>query len=174
MNDTNHNNDAEHFARANEQEHQVTDTEPTLDGIEVEPSKAAVFDEFVKSQLKSGLIAFDRMEMPRFDAEYASNAEHAAAYAPYHAAVNSFLWHSTLAHVLIRVKENAPRIAEAIVSEVKDYLDAGDAYPEWIWDWAVAAGLDPETIKTEAREKYAAWLAAPPRAVPAAPVAVTP
>jgi hypothetical protein len=152
----------------------MTDAEPTLDGIEIEPSKAAVFDEFVKSQLKSGLIAFDRMEMPRFDSEYASNAEHEAAYAPYHAAVSSFLWHSTLAHVLIRVKENAPRIAEAIVSEVKDYLDSGDAYPEWIWDWAVAAGLDPDAVTAEAREKYEAWLASPPKTMPAVPVEVIP
>ena len=152
----------------------MTDAEPTLDGIEVEPSKAVVFDEFVKSQLKSGLIAFDRMEMPPFDVEYATNAEHEAAYAPYHAAVSSFLWHSTLAHVLIRVKENAPRIAEAIAFEVKDYLDAGDAYPEWIWDWAVGAGLDPDAIKDEARAKYEAWLATPPKAAPVTPVEVTP
>jgi hypothetical protein len=154
---------AEQIARAEEQEHEMTDTEPTLEGIEIEPSKAAVFDDFLKTMLASGLVALDRMTLPPWDTEYATNGDSEAAHAEYYRDMHEYLWSATIAHVLIRVKENAPRIAEAIAAEVGEYLDAGDTYPEWIWQWATEVGLDPEKIKADAREKREAWLKKPVR-----------
>jgi hypothetical protein len=136
----------------------------TKEGIMPETTeKPFTLDGFVADHLRDGLIYEDLMVLPPWDAEYALNSDREDAYQPFYSAMNGFHFNAVLAHVLIRVKEANPDLAASIGAEVESYIDAGDAYPEWIWDWATEAGLDPEKIRAEAREKRAAWLAEPTR-----------
>jgi hypothetical protein len=139
--------------------------ETPLDGIEVEIGQKPIFDAFLASSLKQALISWDLSDLPPYEAVMAckTNAEVSALYAQYHADLHAFLWHATMAHFMIRLEEVAPPIAWAITADVKDYLDSGDAYTEWIWDWATTRGIDAEAVTTEARAKHAAWLAGPTR-----------
>jgi len=131
----------------------------TLPGLEDDTPPAAPF---IAELLTQALVDFDRSNIPTLEASRAckTNAERDALYAPYLRDLYSFLWHSSLAHVLIRVEESSPNLAAGIAHEVQQWLDAGDAYPEWVYDWAKSRGLDPETIVREAGEARTAWLAA--------------
>ncbi len=137
-------------------------TDETLPGLEENTPPAAPF---IKTLLSEGLIAYDRMELPPADAAaaLATNADVEALYAPWHRDLHDFLWAATLAHVLIRLEENHPNLAAGIAREVDQFLDAGDAYPEWIWEWATDRGLNPDEIIADARAKHEAWLASAPR-----------
>lgn len=121
--------------------------------------------EFIKSQLESALIAFDRMELPSTEARDAckTNAEIDALYAPWLRDIHSFLSHATLAHVLIKVEENHPNLAAGIAHEVDAFLDAGDIYNEAVYDWAKHCGMDPEQIVADARTQHDEWLNTVPR-----------
>ncbi|MEA9983680.1 hypothetical protein [Subtercola sp. RTI3] len=143
----------------------MTDTteDTPLQGVDFEPPKALVFEEFLKESLSAALIYEDRMKLPEFGATDASktHADAQAIYADYFRDLHAFLWHATTAHFLIRMQENVPRVAEAIAAEVKSWLEYGDLYQEWIWDWARERGMDPEKIRSEARMEHQAWLAEP-------------
>ena len=120
-------------------------------------------DGFIRDHLHDGLIYVDRMELPPWDAAYATNAELEAGHAQFYAAMNGFHLHAVIAHVLIRLRERDATLAETLAAELKSYLDAGDAYPEWVWDWAEAAGLEPEKVQSDSRAKHAQWLTEPTR-----------
>lgn len=120
---------------------------------------------FIESLLKNALIADDAMTLPELaeTADCKTNTEVEAHYAAWYRDTYMFLMHASLAHVLIRLEENHPNLAAGLAAEVKDWLDAGDAYPEWVWDWAVKRGLDPEQIRADARERHEEWLNTVPR-----------
>lgn len=133
-----------------------------LEGIEVEESKRAVFEKLLTDSLRWALIADDQMELPEVAPEGMSNAEREAHYAAWYRDIYTFLKHAVIAHFLVRLHENIPRVAEAIAAEVHEFLEAGDAYPEWVWQWAAERGMDPDAIVAEARAKRAEWLAQRP------------
>lgn len=120
-------------------------------------------DEFIRKLLIDALIADRSENLPELSASRAcaTNAEVAALYAPWNAATYAFLMHAVTAHLLIRIHETSPNLAAGLAREVEDYLDAGDAYPEWVWEWATARGINTEETIETARAKHAAWLAAP-------------
>lgn len=108
---------------------------------------------FIADLLEGALIANDRMKLPDFGLieTCKTNAEIDALYLPYFNDLHALFYNACLAHVLIRVEENHPNLAAGLAAEVKDWLEAGDAYPEWIWEWATNRGLDPEKIIADAR-----------------------
>lgn len=120
---------------------------------------------FIVKLLESALISDDRMNLPERDAIEGckTNAEVEALYDPWYHHTYAFLMHAALAHILIRIEETQPNLAAGLAAEVEDYLDAGDAYPEWVWQWAEERGLVPEEIRTEARTRREEWLATLPR-----------
>jgi hypothetical protein len=120
---------------------------------------------FIEDLLKQALVSEDLMTLPPLGAtdDCKTNAEVEAVYAAWYRDVHAFLWHASLAHVLIRLEENHPNLAAGLAHEVKEFLEAGDVYPEWVWEWATDRGMDPAQIRAEARQKRADWLAAAPR-----------
>lgn len=137
-------------------------TDTALPGMADQTPPAAPF---IAGLLEDALIADDRMKLPDWDAvkECTTNAEVRAMYEPYFHELHAFLFSATLAHVLIRLEENHPKLAAGIAAEVKDWLDAGDAYPEWVWQWAEERGLDPEKVRADARTAHEEWLNTVPR-----------
>ncbi|ANJ26790.1 hypothetical protein [Agromyces aureus] len=134
----------------------------TLPGLEDQTPPAGPF---IVSLLTNALIADDAMTLPELaaTADCKTNAEVEAHYAAWYRDTYTFLMHASLAHVLIRLEENHPNLAAGIAAEVKDWLEAGDAYPELIWEWATKRGLDPEKIRADARTAHEEWLATVPR-----------
>lgn len=137
-------------------------TDDILPGLDDRTPPAAPF---IADLLRDALVSDERMTLPDFDALHAckTNAEVEALYDPWYHHLFAFLMHATLAHVLIRIEENHPNLAAGLAAEVKDYLDAGDTYPELIWDWATARGLDPEQIRAKERTQHEEWLNTVPR-----------
>ena len=133
-----------------------------LPGLEDQTPPAT---EYIKELLRYALISDDAMQLPERDAIDAckTNAEVEALYDRWYHHTYAFLMHATLAHVLIRLEENHPNLAAGLAAEVQDFLDAGDAYPEWVWDWAEKRGLDPEKIRADARTKREEWLDTVPK-----------
>jgi len=120
-------------------------------------------DEFIQQMLKSALVANDRSKLPKLGAaaQCKTNAEIETLYAPWYRDTYWFLFSSVTAHMLIRIKDLSPNFAAGLAREVQDWLDAGDAYPEWVWDWASAAGIDPDKTIAKARAEVADWLGQP-------------
>ncbi len=140
----------------------MTDEVIPLEGVDFGPSKAAVFDRLLSESLKQAIVLEDRATLPQHS-EYATGADLEAAYTGWFRDTYGFLLNAVTA-----LQENVPRIAEAIASEVNDYLESGDAYPEWIWEWAAERGIDTEALRDEERARYATWLTLPPRPYQAA------
>lgn len=139
-----------------------TTQDTPLEGLDLGELKPAVFERLLRDSLRYAIVADNLMELPEVPPAGMSNGEREAYYAAWHRDVYAFLKHSVIAHFLIRLHENVPRIAEAIAAEVSEFLEAGDAYPEWVWQWATDRGMDPEAIIAEARAKREEWLARPP------------
>jgi hypothetical protein len=137
-------------------------TEEKLPGLEDQTPPAGPF---IALLLKDALVADDAMHLPELEAIRAckTNAEIEALYDRWHHHTYAFLMHATLAHMLIRVEESHPNLAAGLAAEVKGFLDAGDAYPEWVWERAQARGIDPEQIRADARTKHEEWLNTVPR-----------
>lgn len=117
----------------------------------------------IEEALRQALIYNDRMNLPRVDAKEvcATNAELEALYTPWYRDLHAFLQGAILAHVLIRVTEVSPRLANEIAHEVQEWCDAGDTYPEWIWEWANERGMDPDALVAKAKADTAEWLTQP-------------
>lgn len=137
-------------------------SEEKLPGLEDQTPPAGPF---IEGLLKDALVSGDAMHLPDLEAIHAckTNAEVEALYAPWYRDLHGFLFTASLAHVLIRLEENHPNLAAGLAAEVKDYLDAGDTYQEWVWEWAKARGLDPEQIPADARKAHDEWLNTVPR-----------
>jgi hypothetical protein len=119
--------------------------------------------DFIRSELTHALIYENRMELPPLGAtdDCNTHADSEAVHLPFFRDFEGFLRHSITAHVLLRITEADPVLAASIVNEIDSYAESGDAYPEMIWDWAIAAGLKPDEIVTKAREDREAWLKSP-------------
>jgi hypothetical protein len=120
---------------------------------------------WIKDLLESALISHDRMELPELEATRAckTNAEVEALHDAWYHHTYAFLMHSALAHVFIRLEENHPNLAAGLAAEVKDWIESGDAYPEWIWEWASERGLDPDEVIASARRGREEWLHTVPK-----------
>ena len=54
------------------------------------------------------------------------------------------------AALLILIQKLAPGLADKLLREWWEQVDAGDVLHEWVWEWATERGLDPEKISEEA------------------------
>ncbi|WP_104137278.1 hypothetical protein [Cryobacterium sp. Y62] len=68
----------------------------------------------------------------------------------------NFITQSIVADLFSTIQRVAPDEADAIASNFVDHSESGDYYPEVIWDWMTARGIDPEQIRTETAEEIAA------------------
>jgi hypothetical protein len=99
---------------------------------------------------------------PRADVEAATtHAETEALYLPFFRWVDAFTFRATTVHVLRRLREIDPTAADEIAAEVWAFMESGDAYPEWIWEWAEQEGIDAQAFSDAEREARAKWLAEP-------------
>lgn len=55
--------------------------------------------------------------------------------------------------LLILIQGLAPGLADKLLREWWEQVEAGDVLHEWVWEWATARGMNPEEIK----ETAAAW-----------------
>ncbi|MDN4644951.1 hypothetical protein [Arthrobacter sp. PsM3] len=65
----------------------------------------------------------------------------------------SYLLDSVIADVLQQIQGVNRTWADKAAAELEDKLEGGDYYPEMLWEWARARGLDPETITEKAKAR---------------------
>lgn len=99
---------------------------------------------------------------PREDVEAAvTNAEIETLYLPFFRWVDAFTFRATTAHALRRLREIDPGAADELAAEMRSFMESGDAYPEWIWEWAEQEGVDAQAFADEERAAREKWLAEP-------------
>ncbi|MGL3805872.1 hypothetical protein ACSYDW_07205 [Paeniglutamicibacter sp. R2-26] len=54
------------------------------------------------------------------------------------------------AALLVMIQGLAPGLADKLLNEWHERMEAGDVMAEFVWEWATERGLDPEEIKAEA------------------------
>lgn len=68
----------------------------------------------------------------------------------------NFVTHSIVADLFSTIQRVAPDEADGIAGLFVAQSESGDYYPEIIWDWMTARGIDPERIRTETAAEIAA------------------
>jgi hypothetical protein len=67
----------------------------------------------------------------------------------------AFLSQVTEANLLMKIQELAPETADQFARDHIGYGESGDYYPEMLWDWLEARGIDPDRIRSEALAEIA-------------------
>lgn len=88
-------------------------------------------------------------------------ADSEAIYAPFHRWLDGFLFRATTVHALRKLQELDPSAADEVAEQIEAHWDAGDVYPELLWEWATESGIDPETYIAEQQADRERWLAEP-------------
>ena len=73
----------------------------------------------------------------------------------------AFLSQAVEAHLLMKIQELSPDTADQFARDHIGYGESGDYYPEMLWDWLEARGIDPEKIRAEAKAEIAKETPAP-------------
>lgn len=58
------------------------------------------------------------------------------------------------AALLVLIQKLAPGLADKLLHEWWEQVDAGDVLHEWVWEWATERGLHPEAIRADAAAKW--------------------
>lgn len=134
----------------------------TMEGTPMTDTTAGdIAEDRIKVYLRNALVANDRIKLPPYLERVVglTHADLRASYLDFYTNLFSMLRAATNAHMLIRIKDHSPELADKIAIEVNEWSEAGDAYPEWIWDWADERGMKPDVLVVEGRARYAEWLA---------------
>lgn len=59
-----------------------------------------------------------------------------------------------IAALLVMIQQLAPGLADKLLREWHERMEAGDVMSEWVWEWATERGLDPEAIHKDAATKW--------------------
>ncbi|TFD27491.1 hypothetical protein E3T49_13185 [Cryobacterium cryoconiti] len=108
-------------------------------------------DQVIRAALVNAQEQFERMHasmradmtMERGTAAYESALRQTLVY------TTNFITHSIVADLFNTIQRLALDEADAIASTFVARSESGDYYPEAIWDWMTASGIDPERIRTE-------------------------
>ena len=57
-----------------------------------------------------------------------------------------------IAALLILIQDLAPGLADKLLREWWEKVEAGDVLHEWVWEWATKRGMDPEEIMKTASD----------------------
>lgn len=67
--------------------------------------------------------------------------------------LHTWLWQAEVADLLMRLQQIAPpEDVDGIAATFVDQSQAGDYYPEMLWEWLTERGIDPERLRAEGEQ----------------------